>query len=143
MTNRTRPSGEPGGVPSGPPTRIEQKDDTETTRGKRRENETAATLASAGYNVGQHPYVPGRENPDYAIEGQIFDCYAPITAKAYNIVELIRKKVGKGQADRIVLNLDDSEVDTEELREQLKSSPIPALQEIIVVKAGKIIEFFP
>ena len=143
MTNRTRPSGEPGGVPSGSPTQIEPKDDTETTRGIMRENETAVILASLGYNVEQRPSVTGRKKPDYQIEGRIFDCYAPITDKAYNIADLIRKKVERGQADRIVLNLDDSEVDLEELRQQLTSSPIADLQEIVVVKAGKIMEFFP
>ncbi|MGK7905373.1 MAG: hypothetical protein AB4352_29005 [Hormoscilla sp.] len=118
MTNRTRPSGEPGGVPSGTPTRIEPKDDAETTRGTMRENETAGFLASIGYNVEQRPSVTGRKKPDYKIEGRIFDCYAPITDKAYNIADLIREKVERGQADRIVLNLDDSEVDIEELRQQ-------------------------
>ena len=143
MTNRTRPSGEPGGVPSGSPTRIEPKDDAETTRGKMRENETAVIMARAGYNVEQRPSIAGDKEPDYAIEGRIFDCYAPITAKAYNIAETISGKVGQGQTDRIILNLDDSNVSFAELREHLASNPIPGLQEIIVVKDGNIIEFFP
>lgn len=143
MTNRTRSSGEPGGVPRGSKTEIMPNDDAETTRGKTRENESAEILAGKGYNVEQNPDVPGMENPDYRIEGRIFDCYAPSNPKAYNIAESIRLKVERGQTQRIILYLDDSEVLLEELRQQLNSNPIAALREIIVLKSGEIIEFFP
>jgi hypothetical protein len=143
MTNFTRPSGPEGGTPRGFPAIIRATDDAHTTRGLRRENESAITLALAGYNVEQKPAVPGKENPDYKIEGRIFDCYAPSTPKVYNIVDTIAAKVGSGQADRIVLNLDDSKASLEALRQQLTSNPIPDLREIIVIKGETILEFFP
>jgi hypothetical protein len=108
-----------------------------------RENESAILLAEAGYLVEQNPSVPGSKKPDYKIEGKIFDCYAPETPDAYNIVETIRRKVGRRQSDRIVLNLDDSQVTIDTMIEQLNNNPIANLQEIIIVSDGSIIEFFP
>ena len=143
MTNPTRPSGPEGGTPGGFPAIIRATDDAQTSRGLIRENESAIILARAGYNVEQKPTVSGKENPDYKIEGRIFDCYAPSTAKVYNIVDTIASKVGKGQTDRIVLNLDDSKVSLEALRQQLTSNPIPNLLEIIIIKGETILEFFP
>jgi hypothetical protein len=143
MSDFTKPSGPEGGTPGGSPAIIRAADDAQTTRGLMRENESAIILARAGYNVEQKPAVPGKENPDYKIEGRIFDCYAPSTAKVYNIVDTIAAKVGSGQADRIVLNLDDSKVSLEALRQQFISNPIPGLQEIIIIKEGIILEFFP
>jgi hypothetical protein len=69
--------------------------------------------------------------------------YAPETPDAYNIVETIRRKVGRRQCDRIVLNLDDSQVSQDSMIAQLKNNPIANLQEIIIVSNGSIIEFFP
>jgi len=79
-----------------------------------RENDSAVLLARAGYRVEQKPVVPGRKEPDYRIEGRIFDNYAPSTSRARNIRrierveiwDLIRKdKVVAEQASRIILNL--------------------------------------
>ncbi|WP_369945762.1 hypothetical protein [Vitiosangium sp. GDMCC 1.1324] len=52
-------------------------------------------------------------------------------------------KVNTRQAARIVLNLDDSQVTLETLRQVLLENPIAALKEIIVIKGGKIILFYP
>jgi len=143
MTNLTRPSGLQGRTPGGFPAQIRANDDEETTRGKVRENESAIALARLGYNVEQNPSVSGDKNPDYEIEGRVFDCYAPSTANSYNIVETIRNKVEKGQTSRIVLNLDDSNVSFTGLREQLLSNSISGLLEIIVIKSDSVIDFFP
>ncbi len=143
MSSHTQPSGQPGGKPSGLPTPLRDNDDAATRRSLMRENESAILLAEAGYLVEQNPSVSGRKKPDYKIEGKIFDCYAPTTKNAYNIVDTIREKVEGGQSDRIVLNLDDSQVGPDALVEELNSIPIPKLQEILIVSDASIIEFFP
>ena len=143
MSSHTQPSGQAGGQPSGLPTQLRDHDDAATRRSLMRENESAILLAEAGYIVEQNPSVPGSKKPDYKIEGKIFDCYAPETPDAYNIVETMRRKVGRRQCDRIVLNLEDSQVSRDTLIKQLKYNPIPSLQEIIIVSQGSILPFFP
>ena len=75
-----------------------------------RENEATETIARNGYSIEQNPIVEGTtRNPDYSIEGEIFDCYSPAkNTKIRNIASTIEEKViEKGQANRVVLNLDD------------------------------------
>jgi hypothetical protein len=85
MSDLTKPSGPEGGTPGGYPTQIRANDDGDTTRGKLRENESAIILARLGYNIEQNPPVSEDKNPDYQIEGRIFDCYAPSTSNSYNM----------------------------------------------------------
>src|SRR5262249_19471024 len=118
-TWRTEPTGPAGGKPTGTRTLNEPNADSLTKRSLQLENEAADTLANAGYKVEQNPKLPGAKNPDYLIEGEVFDCYSPNTSNARNIVNTINKKVGEGQADRIVLNLKDSGVTRHELREAI------------------------
>jgi hypothetical protein len=73
-----------------------------------RENESATTLAKGGYDVEQNPTVLGDKNPDYLVNGKIFDCYAPTTSNIRNIADRVETKVVRRQADRIVLNMTDS-----------------------------------
>jgi hypothetical protein len=47
-----------------------------------------------------------------------------------------------GLTDRI-LNLDDSNVSLYDLRKELRDYPIPGLKEIIVIRKGRVIPFFP
>jgi hypothetical protein len=143
--NHTQPSGQEGDVPTGNPTRIDPNDkDPDNIRALTTENESAVTLAREGYKVEQNPVVEGSKNPDYKIEGRIFDCYAPSTSNARNIASHIEEfKVKSDQADRIVLNLDDSGVELNHLRNQLNNYPIQGLKEIIVLKNGEITPFFP
>ena len=108
-----------------------------------RENESAELLARAGYRVEQKPVVPGSKEPDYRIEGRIFDNYAPSTGHPRNIWSEIQEKIEDGQAYRIVLNLDDSPVTLEALRRQFKDWPMPGLKEVIVVQGGRVIPFWP
>lgn len=145
--DHTQPSGDPdpNAEPDGRPTRVREQDDAETQRGHQRENESAATLARQGYDIEQNPTVPGNKNPDYRIEGQIFDNYAPSGGNARNIATNIDDdKVTSGQADRIVLNLADSAVDLNAMRTQLRDWPINGLKEIIVIdKQGNVLHFYP
>jgi hypothetical protein len=50
-----------------------------------RENDSARVLARQGYDVEQNPEVPGDKNPDYRIEGEIFDNVAQTTPRARNV----------------------------------------------------------
>ena len=51
--------------------------------------------------------------------------------------EIRTRKVDTGQADRIVLNLDDTaSLSLDDMRQQLTSYPIPGLQEVIGIKHG-------
>jgi hypothetical protein len=143
-SDRTEPSGQEGDAPSGTPTIINPNDrDPNNIRSLTRENESAVTLAEAGYKVEQNPQVDGPKNPDYKIEGRTFDCYAPSSSNPRNIASNIEGKVDSGQTDRIVLNLDRNEVNLSDLKQQLADYPISGLKEIIVVKDGEVSPFFP
>jgi hypothetical protein len=143
---RTRPSRtpNPGHTPSGGRAIGRPQDDTATQRALMRENDSADILARAGYRIEQKPVVPGRKEPDYRIEGRIFDNYAPSTSRARNIWDLIREeKVDRGQADRIILNLEDSHITLVDLSRQFNDWPMPGLLEVIVVRGGQVIPFWP
>jgi hypothetical protein len=110
----------------------------ENLRSAQRENESARILAENGYDVEQRPITkPNRKNPDYKINGEYADCYAPSTDKVRSIRDSIAGKVNKGQADRIVLNLEDSPVTVEAMKKQLLENPIDNLRELIIIKDGK------
>lgn len=139
----SRPA-DPSAQPRGTPARIRAQDDAVTTRSLIRENESAQILARAGYDVEQRPpALPNGKQPDYIIEGQVFDNYAPSGSNPRNIASKIQQKVDSGQTSRNALNLDDSAVPLNDLRQQLKDYPVAGLQEIIVVKNGQVIPFFP
>lgn len=110
----------------------------------RRENETADTLAEQGYDVEQNP--PGKpngKNPDYKIEGEYFDCYAPQSGNIDQIRKGISGKVGEEQADRIVLNLDDSPRSVKDVEDILRRRPIEGLKELKIVKDGQVVDLYP
>ncbi|SET99501.1 hypothetical protein [Stigmatella erecta] len=147
----TRPSlpPNPHAKPGGKRTELSPSDDAPTKRSILRENEAADLLARNGYQVRQNPPVPGRRNPDFEIEGRIFDNYAPSTDSPRNIwSELNLNKVNPvgrpRQADRIVLDLRDSPVDMKALTRQFRDWPMPNLREVLVIsKDGKIVPFWP
>jgi uncharacterized protein YukE len=143
-TGRTNPSGrpDPGRKPGG------RRTNAHPTKKKdlplRRENESADTLAREGYDVEQNPPPkPNGKNPDYKIEGEYFDNYAPSSNDLDNIRDQISKKVKGDQADRIVLNLDDCPRSIEDIRGILERKPVGDLKEILVVRDGKVIPFYP
>ena len=77
--------------------------------------------------------------PDYRINGEYYDCYAPNSASARNIAtNLKNQKVNREQADRIVLNLDDTSVTIEVMKKQLSDWPVPGLKQIIAIKGGDV-----
>ncbi|WP_375804571.1 hemagglutinin repeat-containing protein [Burkholderia glumae] len=133
------PNPDATGSLSGKPTQIPPLSDEATTRSLIRENQSAVTLANKGYDVVQNPEVPGPKNPDYTINGQVFDNYAPATGNVRNIATTISNKVSSGQASNIVVNLADSSTSPAEIEAQINSYPIPGLGKVIVIdKLGNI-----
>lgn len=120
--------------PRGTVTKITDKMDDATKRSLMRENEAAETIAKNEYDIEQNPIVEGTtRNPDYKIEGELFDCYSPAeNTKIRNVTSTIEEKViEKGQAERVVLNLDDWNGDVNVLVKQLNEYPIEELKQDI------------
>ena len=145
-------SGPRGTTPSGSPDpehtprgkRTDAHPTKPTSRGRRRENESADFLARSGFDVEQNP--PGKpngKNPDYKIEGEYFDCYAPSSPSLDQIRGKLSEKVSEGQADRIVLNLSDCPRSLAEIEGILRRKPVAGLQEILVIQDDELIRFYP
>ncbi|GGU66655.1 hypothetical protein [Lentzea flava] len=144
--DHTQPSGkpDPDATPDGHPTRIPDRESPENKRALELENESATTLAKAGYKVEQNPSVPGDKNPDYRIEGEVFDNVAPTTSNPRNVADRIQRKVDAGQTERVVVNLADSNVSVDAMRAQLRDWPIEGLKEVIVIdKNGNVLHIYP
>ncbi|HYO73799.1 MAG TPA: hypothetical protein VEU33_47810 [Archangium sp.] len=134
------------GTMSGHPTRIPPGEkDPKNISALTRENESAKTLTDHGYDVEQNPpTLPNGRNPDYRIGGEYYDCYAPSNSNPRNIASYIEKeKVLKGQADKVILNLDDSKVTMDAMKKQLTDYPIAGLKEVLVVRGGDVSKLFP
>ncbi|MCO1581192.1 hypothetical protein M8C13_36125 [Crossiella sp. SN42] len=148
LSPHTEPEHEPSPdrEPSGNPTVSRPGDDEETKRGHLRENEGARTLAKAGYDIMQNPPAkPNGKNPDYFIQGEYWDAYAPGPTKTpRGVASVISDKIEDEQAYRHVINLADSTVNLDELRGQFQNYPIDKLEEIIVIdRDGTVIPFYP
>ncbi len=111
----------------GEPTPIGPNDDDATRRAIQRENESAQLLAGSGLDVVQNPVAAGPKKPDYLINGEIYDHYAPSTDNVRNIWDSVKEKVEEGQASNIVIGLQDSDADEEALRRQFADWPIDGL----------------
>ena len=109
-----------------------------------RENESADILARNGYTVEQNPLVPGtKKKPDYRVEGTVFDNYAPTTSKARNIWTAVWDKVNQGQTRRVVINLNDSQVDVSALADQFAAWPIEGLEQVLVIRGESVTQLWP
>lgn len=156
----TSPSGEPGGTPDGDPTRIRPRDDDETRRGIARENECAAFLADRGYQLKQNPSRPEiadaradagdsgdpGTDPDYLLEGRVFDCYSPNANKSVRGVwdVVVEKVIEREQTQRVVVDLEDWGGDLSALRRQFQTWPIEGLKEVkVITRDGDILQLFP
>ena len=137
-----------GGKPTGSPT-DETKGDADTKRGHKRENQAANILAAKGHQVEQKPArspadanAPGTK-PDLRIGGNLFDVYSPSTDNMDTIRTEMSRKVSD-QADRLVVNLRDSNKKPEDIARMLKSKPIKGLKEVLVTdKQGNVTRLFP
>jgi hypothetical protein len=65
------------------------------------------------------------------------------TVQAYSGTRIQREKADLGQADKIILNLEDSSVTMEAMKKQLLDWSIPGLKEILAIKDGKLVSLFP
>jgi len=142
----TKPSGEPDATarPRGKPESLSKNDDAETVRAKGREVHSAETLAKQGYDVEQTPGTINGKNPDFRIEGQVFDNYAPTAKNPRSIWSAVQKKVDAGQTDRVVLNLGDSDADLGALQSQFQDWPMDGLKEVMVIdRAGNVVHLYP
>lgn len=132
---------DPNAVPGGKPTENPNND-----KGLQREIESAVHLARAGYEVERNP--PSRpdsgKNPDYRIEGEYFDAYAPNTAPAQNVASATHRKANVMQAERVILNISDMEADLAEVQARLREVPDTDLKEVLVVtEDGHISRIYP
>jgi len=115
-----------------------------------RQNEAADLFAKQVYDIEMLPYKNGgngygvtpASNPDYMINGEVFDCYAPdVNTSVRNIWTNVEDKTLK-QAKRIVLNLDDYAGSLDDLAKQFNDWTIEALDELLAIKDGKIARLF-
>ncbi|MDQ0227327.1 CdiA C-terminal domain-containing protein [Metabacillus niabensis] len=148
-TNLTEPSLPSGGKPKG---NYGEGD----SHGIKKQNETADLLADAGYDIEMLDEIDGGNgygkqdgsNPDFLIEGNVFDCYSPKPdGKVQSIIKEIAGKTKK-QTGRIVLCLDNfpdekvAEVTETILRKATPNGDLKRLEELILVKDGKITRVF-
>ena len=117
------------------------------------ENSSADVLTDAGFNVEQNPVIPElRANPDYKINGAVFDHYSPrnsnyaglsdaeVGRALDNIHNNIMNKVSADQADRIVLRLDESvtDVNVSQLRSRFELPDSTKIKELIIIRGTKV-----
>lgn len=128
----------------------------ENSRGMIKQNQTADLLAKEGYLTEMLDELPNGNgkgisptaNPDFLIEGNVFDCYSPEPgANIDNICRTIKDKT-KAQSERIILNLDDfNDSDFENLcdsimRKTSESGDLRRLSEMLIARNGKITRLF-
>ena len=107
-----------------------------------RENEAADVLARKGYDIEQNPNIPNtNKNPDYKIEGEIFDCYSPYNSNksVRNIWSEVKGKVDAGQTERVVLNLKNWDGDLSSLQKQFTDYPVQNLKEVMIIDKNDLI----
>ena len=130
------------GTPGGERTEVDPRSSKDKQRGIIRENESADLLAANGYDVEQNPpTLPNGKNPDYLINGNVYDNLAPQSPKVEQVRKGISKKIKSGQTERIVLNLDDTPVSIDELRNLLNRKPVSGLKDLIIIKEGQVIPY--
>lgn len=128
----------------------------ESSRGMIKQNQTADIFAKAGYKIDMLDEIPNGNgkgitpsaNPDFEIEGNVFDCYSPEAATSVDsICRTIASKT-KTQAERIILNLDDYLAsDVEELTKRIigktnETGDLKRLNELFVVRDNVITRIF-
>ncbi|MER7420990.1 hypothetical protein ABT346_30130 [Micromonospora peucetia] len=129
--------------------------DASTRRALELENECADTVAATGYRIHQNPTAQETsdarvhtgdsgnpdKDPDYLVEGHVFDCYSPAARTSVrNVWSQVREKVDDEQTQRVVVNLKDWKGDMTALRRQFDDWPIDGLKELVAVKADGTIQ---
>lgn len=104
---RTMPTLPMNSLAKGIPPKVTSKMDPVTQRSLQAQIDSGNVLAKYGFDVTHEPGPkPNGKEPDYLINGEYWDCYAPSGKNTRNMASEIETKVSSGQADRIVLNLD-------------------------------------
>ncbi|NPC93924.1 hypothetical protein HOO54_17310 [Bacillus sp. WMMC1349] len=126
----------------------------ETSKGHQAELDTAKLLKKEGYDIkplkegeggkGNGYGLSDTSNPDYLIEGEPFDCYAPESDNPKTVINEISKK-SKKQAERITLNVNNYKGDIGELKHMIlrkTNGDLRRLKELLVIKDGQITRWF-
>ena len=96
-------------------------------RSSNAENMIGLQFRERGYNIIIQPerrqlnrinYWSQDKNPDFIIEGLVFDAYAPTTSSASSITRAINKKLSAAQTDRIIVDITESKVTLEQLMDE-------------------------
>lgn len=107
------------------------------------QNRTALALARAGFRVRRLPNTGEGVNPDFEVEGRIFDCYSPNQGTtADSVVTRIRKK-SKLQASRFVVNLDRGGLEIDDVRARLAQARPSRIREVFVVRNDAVSRIWP
>jgi len=104
---------------SGQPTKLPPNASAENIRSLQRENEGAVILSQNGYHVEQNPVTAGVKNPDYKVNGEVFDNIVPKTNSVRNIYDRVLEKVNSGQTNNVVINLADTKASVSDLQKKL------------------------
>ncbi|EMQ4857541.1 hypothetical protein AAIB78_002179 [Morganella morganii] len=121
-------------------TKITPQMTKENIRSLNRENESAQILSKSGFHVEQNPVISGNKAPDYRINGEIFDNYAPKSSSVRNIWTEVKGKIDKGQTNNVIINMSDTKISVPELQQQLTKWPIMGLDKVIIIdKSGNAI----
>lgn len=128
------------GALTGPVTKMESGMTKENIRSLNRENESAKILSQSGFYVEQNPSVAGNKNPDYRINGEIFDHYAPKSSSVRNIWTEVKGKIDEGQTTNVVINISDTKVSMKALQNQFSKWPVLGMDKLIIIdKSGNAI----
>jgi hypothetical protein len=155
----TQPGGQKGGTPKGKPKQPDPDQNDEGRRSTNRENEVAALLAANGYQTKQNPSKTEIEqarrdhgdhgsplkDPDYLLEGRVFDCYSPNPATSVrNVWSTVRDKGNDGQTQRVVVDLKEWKGDMSELWRQFHDWTLPKIKEVKVITSDEqIVQVVP
>ncbi|MCE3075332.1 CdiA C-terminal domain-containing protein [Chryseobacterium gwangjuense] len=128
--------------PRGRQTKIPENLDDATKTSLILENDAAEILAKKGFDIEQNPSISTTlKNPDYIIEGEVFDCYSPFNSNksVRGIWSEIADKIEKDQTNRIILNLKNWNGEISKLQKQFLDWEIRGLKEVIyITKQGEI-----
>ncbi len=132
----------PNAIPRGTKTIITQGLDDATKTSLIRENEAADILAKKGYDIEQNPNITNTtKNPDYKIEGEIFDCYSPYNSNksVRNIWTEVKGKIDAKQTERVVINLKNWDGEISTLQKQFTDYPVEGLKELMIIDKNNIV----
>lgn len=132
----------PSAIPRGTKTAIGEGLDDATKTSLIRENEAANILAKKGYDIEQNPNISNTtKNPDYKIEGEIFDCYSPYNSNksVRNIWTEVKSKIDAKQTERVVINLKNWDGEISNLQKQFTDYPVENLKELMIIDKNNVV----